>query len=77
MNTLTTIDFHALAAVTGGADAGCTNLVEKMKGLIHDSYGHDDHAYAQRRMDSYGPALDMVRGVCERRKAADGDAPNR
>lgn len=74
MTTLTAIDSHLLAAVTGGAGS-CGDLVEDMKGVIHDSYAKDDHAYAQRRMDSFGPGLDAIRRNCENLQRTNGDAP--
>ena len=68
-----------LASVTGGnaaeGQAACTNLVENLKTTISVNYPNDDHAYAQKRMNSFGPALDAAKQNCLRRERADGDMP--
>jgi hypothetical protein len=73
------VDVTELAAVTGGQSANdaCNGLVENLKGAIHDSYPHDSHDYAAKRMASFSPALAAAKETCLQRQRTDGDLPTK
>ena len=77
-----TVNLNDLSSVIGGANgdspsSACDYLVDNLKTTIHDSYPKDSHDYAQKRMDSFRPALSAMRETCLQRQLSDGDAPTR